>query len=204
MLFRPRHSSAAIAVCVFLLGLCIAAAAGLWLQHDIDTHAQAAFERGVARVSDEVAQRFHRPIHALSGAKGMYAARQRIGRAEFRAYFASHDLAREYPGVRGFGFVQRILRGDVERFVAAERADGEPTFAIRPLVDKDLDDLYVVKFSEPPLPNAGALGLDLGSEARRRATVQRSVDSGEPTLTAAITLVQDQRRSPGVVLYVPA
>ncbi len=203
MLFRPWRPSAAVALCVFLLGLCIAAAAGLWLQHDVDAHAQAAFERSVARVSDEVVQRFHRPIYALNGAKGMYAARQRISRAEYHAYFASHDLAREYPGVRGFAFVQRVLRGDVDRFVAAERADGEPTFAIRQLVDKDLDDLYVVRFNEPPLPNAGALGLDIGSEARRRATVQRSVDSGEPTLTAAITLVQDQRRSPGAVLYVP-
>ncbi len=204
MLFRPWRSSAAIAACVFLLGLCIAAAAGVWLQKDIDTQTQAAFDRSLARVSAEVAQRFHRPIHALNGAKGMYAARQRISRAEFRAYFASQDLAREYPGIRGFGFVQRVLRGDVERFVAAERADGEPTFAIRQLVDKDLPDLYVVEFAEPRLLNASALGLDLGSEARRRATVQRSVDSGEPTLTAAITLIQDQRHSPGVVLYVPA
>ena len=204
MLFRPWRSSAAIAACVFLLGLCIATAAGRWLQHDIDAQTQAAFERSVARVSDEVVQRFRRPIHGLNGAKGMYAARQRISRAEFRAYFASHDLAREYPGVRGFGFIQRVMRDDVDRFVAAERADGEPQFAIRELVDKGLNDLYVVKFAEPPLLNSAALGLDLGSEALRRASVQRSIDSGEPTLTAAITLVQDQLRSPGVALYVPA
>jgi PAS domain S-box-containing protein len=204
MLFRPWRSNATIASLVFMLGVCVAAAGAWWLHRDIDAQTHAAFERSVARVSDEVVRRFHEPINGLNGVKGMYAARQRISRPEFRAYFASHDLAREYPGVRGFGFIQRVMRGDVDRFVAAERADSEPTFAIRELVDKGLPDLYVVKFAEPPLPNSGALGLDLGSEARRRATVQRAIDSGEPTLTAAITLVQDRRRSPGVVLYVPA
>ncbi len=203
MLLRPWRSSVATTACVFLLGLCTATAAALWLQSDIDAQAQAAFERKAARVGDAIAQRFAQASDGLNGAKALYAARQRVSRAEFRDYVAAFDLAREFPGVRGFGFVQRVLRGDVERFVAAERADGEPQFTIRQLVDKDLPDLYVVKFNEPPGPNNGALGLDLGSEPRRRATVQRAIDSGEPTLTAPITLVQDNRRSPGVVLYVP-
>ena len=204
MSFRPWRSSAAITASVFLLGVCFATAGALWLRHDIDAQAQAAFERRVARVGDEVAQRFRTPAEALVGLRGLYAAHQRVSRAEFRAYVAALDLTRSFPGVRGLGFVQRVMREDLDRFVASERADGAPQFTIRQLVDKGLDDLYVVKFSEPAAANSGAPGLDLGSEARRRATVQRTIDTGEPTLTAAITLVQDQRRSPGVVLYVPA
>jgi PAS domain S-box-containing protein len=197
------RSGAVLPLGVFLLGFCMAIAGGLSRQQELDAQAQAAFERGVARVRDEIVQRFREPAEVLNGMKALYAMRPTIRRADFAAYVEALALAQRAPGIRGLGFVQRVVREDLPRFVAAERADGEPAFAIRQLVDKDLPDLFVVKFNEPPGPNSGALGLDLGSEARRRATVQRAIDSGEPTLTAPITLVQDRRHRPGVLLFVP-
>ena len=188
---------------VFLLGLCFAAAGGLWLQDGIEAHAQAEFQRSVERVSDEVSRRFRQPIYGLNGVRAMYAASPRVRRAEFHAHVRARDLAREFPGVRGFGFIQHVLRKDLDAFVAAERADDAPQFAIRQLDDPGHDDLYLIKFLEPAALNAGAQGLDVGSEARRREAAQRAVDTGEPTLTAAITLVQDDRRTPSVLLYVP-
>jgi PAS domain S-box-containing protein len=65
------------------------------------------------------------------------------------------------------------------------------------------DDLYVMKYIEPEVDNAGALGLDIGSEPIRRDAVERAVSSGEPTLSAAITLVQNARHTPGFLLVVP-
>jgi PAS domain S-box-containing protein len=133
----------------------------------------------------------------------LYAASSHVQRAAFQAYVESRDLAKEFPGVRGFGFIQRVMRPGLDAFVAAERADGAPGFAIRQLADKNHDDLYIIKFIEPAANNAGAQGLDIGSEANRRTAAQRAIDSGEPTITAAITLVQDNRKTPGVLLYVP-
>ena len=118
MQVRPWRSGVAIALGVLVLGLCIAAAGGISLQREADAQARAAFERGVERVHNEVAQRFHAPTEALNGIKGLYAARQRVSRAEFRAFVASFDLARDFPGVRGFGFVQRVMRDDLQRFLA--------------------------------------------------------------------------------------
>ena len=186
-----------------MLGLCIAAASGLSLQRAAQAQAQAAFERGVARVRDEVSQRFRQPIDGLTGLAGMYAARQRVSRAEFQAHVASSQLERNFPGVRGFGFIARVARADLPQFIAAERADGAPQFAVRQLDDKGLEDLYVTKFIEPPAANQGAQGLDVGSEARRRAAALRAIDTGEATMTAPIALVQDAQHTPGVLLYVP-
>jgi CHASE1-domain containing sensor protein len=107
-------------------------------------------------------------------------------------------MAENFVGVRGFGFIQRVLRPELGAFLAAERADGAPQFALRQLADKNHDDLYVIKWIEPAANNAGAQGLDIGSEANRRHAAQRAVDTGLPTITAAITLVQDQRNTPGV------
>ena len=190
-------------VMLFLLGLCVSTGSAWWWQSEINRDAEVLFQRHVERVTADIIRRFHHPAYGLYGARGLYAASTHVQRAAFQAYVESRDLAKEFPGVRGFGFIQRVMRPGLDAFVAAERADGAPGFAIRQLADKNHDDLYIIKFIEPAANNAGAQGLDIGSEANRRTAAQRAIDSGEPTITAAITLVQDNRKTPGVLLYVP-
>lgn len=190
-------------VAVFLVGLGVAAGAGLLQLTDAHHDAQVRFDHSVQAVVEHVGLRLHRPIYGLQGARGLFAASPRVDRAAFRAYVKSRDMARDFVGVRGFGFIQRVLRPDLATFIAAERADGAPQFALRQLADADHDDFYIIKFIEPAANNAGAQGLDIGSEPNRRAAAQRAIDTGEPTITAAITLVQDQRKTPGVLLFLP-
>jgi hemerythrin-like metal-binding protein/PAS domain S-box-containing protein len=188
---------------VFLLGLSIAAGGALLRQQVIDREATTLFQHSVERVSAEIARRFRQPTYGLNGARGVYAASKRVQRAEFLAYVESRNLSREFPGVRGFGFIQRVMRSDLDAFVAAERADGAPEFAVRQLADRDHEDLYVIKFIAPAANNVGASGLDIGSEPKRRAAARHAIDTGEATITGPITLVQDSRKTAGVLLYVP-
>ena len=95
------------------------------------------------------------------------------------------------------------MRPDLDAFLRAERADGAPQFALRQLSDTAQQDLLIVKFIEPAASNQGAMGLDIGSEPLRRSAAQRAIDSGEATMTAPITLVQDEHKTPGVLVYVP-
>jgi PAS domain S-box-containing protein len=199
---RSHFGTAAVGG-VFLLGLCLAATGRLWWQNEIYLDAEAQFKRSVERVVVDVAQRFIQPRNGLNGARGLYAASNRVPRAAFKAYVDSREMPVEFTGVRGFGFIQHVMRQDVDAFVAAEQADGAPRFAIRQLADKNHDDLYVIKFIEPAAHNGGAQGLDVGSEALRRAGAQQAIDTGNPTISGAITLVQDDRKTPGVLLYVP-
>ena len=188
---------------VFLLGLGVAAGTAYWKQKDIDGDAQAQFERSVEAVAEYVHARLRLPIYGLQGAKGLYAASKSVERAEFRSYVESRDMGSEFAGVRGFGFIQRVARPALGAFLKAERADGAPNFALRQLGDTGHDDLYIVKFIEPAEANAGAQGLDIGSESTRRSAAQRAVNSGQPTITGAIALVQNQRKTPGLLLFVP-
>lgn len=197
------QSGTPLVAAVLLLGLCLAAGAATWWQDVIDRDAETEFKRSVERVVADVALRFGRPAYGLNGARGLYAASKRVPRAAFQAYVESRVLPKEFPGVRGFGFIQRVMRPDLDAFVAAEKTDGARGFAISQLADKSHDDLYIVKFIEPASNNAGSQGLDIGSEAIRRTAAQRAIDTGEATITRAITLVQDQRNAPGVLLFVP-
>ncbi len=198
-----RRFGAALPVGVFLLGLCITVGTSEWQREQTGRQAQLDFQRSVDRIADDISRRLRQPIYGLQGAVGLYAANRRLDRATFSAYVAARNLARDFPGVRGFGFIQRVERDAIDAFVAAERADGAPQFAIRQLQDKSQADLYVIKYIQPAAPNEGAEGLDVGSERVRRAAAERAVRTGEATLSGAITLVQDARRTPGFLLYVP-
>ncbi len=183
-----------------LLGLAATAGAGAWQQRALDDGARAKFERGAERIETEVKRRFALPLYGLHGARGMYASGTEIDATAFRAYVESRDLPGEFPGVRGFGFIERVLRGDVEAFTAEMQAH-DPNFAVRS--SGHAPDLYIIKHIEPMATNRAAWGYDIGQEAVRREAVERAVSSGEATLTGSITLAQDDKKSPGVLYIVP-
>ena len=197
------HSHPLLPAVVLLLGLALSAGVALKAQDAVQQGAEAEFQRDTLRIANEVNRLIQKPISGLNGFKSLYAARPTLKRAEFRAAVEARNIAQEFPGVRGFGFVEQLTRAQLDAFVAAQRADGAPQFASRQLIDKEKPDLFVVKFVEPASGNAGARGLDIGSEPQRRSTVQKAVDTGQPVMSNAIMLVQDAQKSPGVVMFLP-
>jgi two-component system sensor histidine kinase/response regulator len=197
---RQRVQSAiAMTAAAQLLGLALTAGGVLWLQRTVEATALVRFERGVERIHAEVLRRFEHSLDGLKGARGAYAASALLQRHEFRAYVESRELENEFPGVRGFGFVERVLREDLARFVAAERADGAPEFTVQS--SGDASDLYVVKYIEPLADNRAALGYDLGQDPVRRKAAERAVH--QPTLSARLTLLQDDKRGAGFLYLIP-
>ncbi|PXW94396.1 PAS domain S-box-containing protein [Sphaerotilus hippei] len=188
---------------VLLVGLCISAAAGLALQHGVEARADTLLQHNAERVAEEIERRFRLPLYGLRGAASFLAASPQAGREAFRIHVASRDLPREFPGVRGFGFIQRVTPGQLPGFIAAQRADGAPDFSLKRLSGQPADEHYVIRFIEPMQANRGALGLDVGSESRRRTAFEHAIASGQPWMTQVITLEQDPLRRPGFLLYLP-
>ena len=201
--FSSRRAGAILSALVMLAGLAVGAAGAWWLHDRAQDEAEQDFQRLLVRTSAEITERFRKPVYGLNGARGVYATHEDVSRDTFRAYVDSRSLPAEFPGVRGFGFIERVPREAQEAFVMAARTDGAPQFAVRQLELKDQPELFVIKYIEPAARNSGAMGLDVGSEAVRRAGAELAMESGEPTITGVVSLVQDHRRSPGVLLYVP-
>ena len=166
-----------------------------------ETEARLRFERLAERLSNEVQRRMNQPVYGLKGARGVYAASKSVERLEFRAYVASRDLPAEFPGALGFGFIQRVPRADLEKFIAVERADNAPDFTVA--TSGDAPDLYVTKFLDPLEPNREDWGFDAGSDSVRRESIERAVRTGEPTLTKHLTLRQDPRKRTAFLYLVP-
>ncbi|MBT9503927.1 MAG: PAS domain S-box protein [Burkholderiaceae bacterium] len=199
---RSRRATVwAIPALVLAIGLALTVLGVYWFQSGLDVEARARYERQAARIEDDLLRRFNLPVYGLNGLRGLYATSGQIGREAFRDYVESRQLNLEFPGVRGFGFIERVKREDAARFTAAERADAAPDFELRHSAGGD--DLYIAKFIEPLASNRAAWGFDIASEAVRREALERAVRTGEPTLSGRITLVQDGRRGPGLLYIVP-
>jgi signal transduction histidine kinase/CheY-like chemotaxis protein len=66
-------------------------------------------------------------------------------------------------------------------------------------------EFYVpVLYIEPLGPNARAVGYDLGSDPRRRESLERARDDGCPVATAPVQLAQGPPDEPGLLVLLPA
>ncbi|UYV13102.1 MAG: CHASE domain-containing protein [Phycisphaera sp.] len=193
---RARLWLAATVVLVFAIGIAMTALVSKrTTSREIET-AQIQFERLTDRVIVEAGRRVYLPVYGLKGARGMYAGSEHVSRLEFRDYVKSRDLAEEFPGTIGMGFIERVPKEELEQFLARERADHAPEYRIKTVGEHDV--LYPIKFIDPLEDNMLAWGYDVGSESNRRNAVETAIWTGEPTLTHRITLVQDKLEQPGV------
>ncbi len=191
---------------VLVLGLILSAFAYKESRESIRAEARARFEKLAERSVGEINRSINQPVYGLKGARGVYAASIAVSRDEFKAYVASRDLPREFPGALGFGFIERVRREDLPAFVERERADDAPDFDVRSIPGPspaDAPDLYVIKHIYPLERNRAAWGYDVGSEPVRREAVERAVRTGQPAITGGIALVQDEHRDTGFLYLVP-
>jgi two-component system, sensor histidine kinase and response regulator len=198
---RRRRAAVVMTALTQLAGLALTAAAMRWTATSIEDEARSRFERHVERLQTEVQRRFNQPVYGLMGARGAYAASGRIDRESLAAYTGSRDLPREFPGVLGFGFIERVERTRLDAFVQRTRAELGPDFQVRS--GGEADDLYVIKYIEPLAENVNVRGVDLGSETVRREAIERAIDTGEATLTGQIRLMQAQHENHGFLYLVP-
>ncbi|MBT9506333.1 CHASE domain-containing protein, partial [Rhodoferax sp.] len=189
------------ALALLVIGLPLTAYSVHAIRQSIRDKALLEFNQYVSRIEDSINDQFQRPLYGILGAVGAHAGIGVNGvmrRANFQAYVTARDMLKEFPGVRGFGYIERVARADLASFEAAEKADGAPDFNVK--TKGDAATLYIIKYLEPEANNRVAIGLDLGSEPVRREAVERAIDTGLPSLSGIITLVQDGRKGPGFLL----
>ncbi|MDB5885653.1 MAG: multi-sensor signal transduction histidine kinase [Polaromonas sp.] len=188
---------------VLALGLSATAAVLHWQQKELEARAQSRFRHQVERIEADAQRRLNQPFMGLKAAAGVFAASRLVQRDEFRTFVNSSNVGLEYPGIRGFGFVERVKRSNLKTFVAAQRRDGRPAFALKLQGPGTASELYVVKFMEPAESSHAALGIDLGHEPVRKQAIEQAITSGEATISGLIHLVQDEHQRPALLFLLP-
>ncbi len=194
-----------MAVLVALVGLAASLGAALQLQ----ASNEASLSRHFDTLSDEYAELIRERLrvyeYGLRGLRGAVVAvgPERLTRVAVERYVSTRDIDREFPGARGMGFIRRVPRADEADFVAAARADGAADFTVRELAPHG-GERRIIQYVYPAERNAGATGVDIGSEPARREAADAAMRENAPRLTAPITLAQAREKpGRGLLLLLP-
>ena len=199
---KSKYFSVLWSFSAFLVGLVLAWGAAWGLHTSELGAAQVRFDRASGQIEDAIQMRFERAVHGFKGLRSTMTMLEReLTPQEFRIWVTTRFNQGELPGIRGMGFIKRVMRVDMDQWVVHEHAQGAKGLAVR--TEGHATDLYVINRIEPIENNRKAWGYDVGSEAARRKGIEDAVRSGDVTLTRRITLVQDGKKRPGFLLYMP-
>ncbi len=179
--------------------LALISAFASWSVHSrVQASGDARLERAAERVRDFLEQRARAYGQILRGAGALFRASETVTALEFKAYADALDVKRNYPGLLGLGFAERVQRGDLDQWLTTMRA---VTPDLQLVTSGAAPELVINKLVEPLLINRPALGYDIASEPNRAAALQASLRSDDLALSGRVVLRQDQRGGPGFLLY---
>jgi signal transduction histidine kinase/ActR/RegA family two-component response regulator len=176
---------------------------GFYLYRSAEASDAVRFENRTIRIQNAIRQRLETYIAMLLGGKGLFAAAPLLSRDGFRKYVEGLDLVDRYPGIQGIGFSERIASHDLESALARIRREF-PHFNIWPHDARP--EYHTIVYLEPlDRRNRAALGFDMYTEPARRTAMQQAVDTGLPSVSGKVTLVQeiDETKQAGFLIYVP-
>ncbi len=159
------------------------------------------FAISTKRIHNEISRRMGQFDYCLRGAAAIWPASTEVTREDFSAMVEDRDLANEFPGSLGLGFVRRIHRANIEDFLVKARADGAPDFDIK--TSGNHEELYVVEYLFPYLQNLAAIGYDIAQDNSRRLAADRAMLTGKSAITAPVSLVQAPDEGPSFLVLFP-
>jgi diguanylate cyclase (GGDEF)-like protein/PAS domain S-box-containing protein len=129
-----------------------------------------------------------------------------ISREQFHTFTA--PILKRYPEIQALSFQRTVWQANRPHF-EAEMRRRDPDFQITEIVDgqqrrASIRDRYnVVDYIEPSIGNEAALGLDTGYTNDQAQARQRSRDTGLPTSTGLLSLVQHKGWHTGFLVLAP-
>lgn len=143
----------------------------------------------------------------VASLQSLFHASTVVTRTEFQKFVSSMESHELLATVQALSWNSRVRVSEAGAFETMVRndtsltPDGYPQFKIKPAVADKTG--YVVTYIEPLLGNEPAFGFDIGSNAKRRASVESARDSGQAEATAPITLQQESGDQQGFLLMLP-
>ena len=166
------------------------------------------FERRTDQLAQQLQENFDDYILVLHSVENLYASSVPINRQQFKTFVARWFS--RHPGIRAVSWSPRILDSERANYEKAAREDGLSNFQITEqspqgqLVRAARRAEYIpAYYSESVRGNERALGFDAASDPTRREALNRARDTGEPTATDPLTLIQDIEREGGFVVFLP-
>jgi diguanylate cyclase (GGDEF)-like protein/PAS domain S-box-containing protein len=163
------------------------------------------FERRVQDTTAELQFRLDDTVRLVRSASALFAASDRVRFDEWRAFVDSQDLEQSFPGLMGLGYAPLVRAPELIAFQDATQRELGSEFHVWPPGARER---YAPVLYRAPMDALyrRALGYDLLNEAARRQTLDAAATTGQPTLSAIITLIHGSKSTQpvrGALLVMP-
>ena len=193
---------------ILLLGFCFTLLVYHYfskLTHDQD---ESRFQKSAQEIHDQIRLRLETSITLLRAGTGLFAASNSVDAGEFDRFVQQIELEKNYPGVQGIGFSRRFSREELPKVVSSMRRERSRDFKVWPN-DSPRDEYTAILYLQPATPrNTDALGYDMFAEPVRKQAMETARNTGMPTASGRVTLVQEHGVNPehkqwGFLIYMP-
>lgn len=195
-----------LAVTLIITVMVIAAVSSLWifLKTNERDNLEHHFFADIAQVRIKIAERILAYGQILKGGRGLFQVYENVTRDEWHNYVSGLNLNNNYPGIQGVGYAALLHPSELKIHEKKIRKEGFDDYRIWPEGQRSLYSAIV--YLEPfDWRNRRAFGYDMFSEPIRHEAMVRARDTGEPSLTGKVLLVQETKEEPqaGTLLYIP-
>jgi signal transduction histidine kinase/CHASE1-domain containing sensor protein/ActR/RegA family two-component response regulator len=162
---------------ILLLGFCFTLLVYYYFAKLTVEQDHSRFDRSAQEIHDRVRLRIATSIALLRAGTGLFAASDSVKADEFQRFVQQIQLDKNYKGVLGIGFARRS--GEAEKIIYLEPAN---------------------------VANKSAIGFDMATEPVRRRAMEAARDSGNPTASGRVELVQERNlpsKQNGFLIYAP-
>ncbi len=198
-----RYSYLTISI-IFLSALFLTAYIYTISKKYYDDLAQQRFQIATDDIRRNISKRMLGYEHALRSGIGFFQASDDVTKAEWKLFVETLQTQTFYPGIQGIGFSKMLRPEEVAPTEEKMRQEGHPSFTVKPVGKRDL--YSAILYLEPlDKRNAEAIGYDMFSQVTRKAAMERARDTGLPSVSGRVTLVQeiDDDVQAGILMYLP-
>lgn len=161
------------------------------------------FSSRAQSIQDTIQSRMNLYKLGLLSGKAFFESSEYVSPQEWKNYTEISKVKESYPGINGIGWIKKLTPETKDDFIAWAKENVSKDFTIHPDTPPERKDIHVITYIEPFDINKKAFGLDTAFEKNRLEASFMARDTGEAALTKKIILVQDKKKTPGFLLYLP-
>lgn len=174
------------------------------LQQRREQNLRDVFVHESHRITTKIDERISGYGQILRSGAGLFAASDRVERAEWATFVEKLDLDQSYRGIQGVGFSLFIPKKNLATHLNEIRKQGFPDYVVKP--EGDRDEYSSIIYLEPFAGrNLRAFGYDMYSEATRNAAMAQARDVGDVIFSGKVKLLQETKTDvqAGFLAYYP-
>ena len=188
---------------LFALGMALAVAGTWWLSTNQKNKLETEFLTKTERVTAEIQKRFSTPIHGLNGSKNLFSLDPLLNASQFKMGMADRNVSEEFPGVRGFGYIEKIDTNRSDVYIAQQREENNPDFQLQEFSPNQGRYRFMVKYFETANALHTITGTDFATEIKRKTAIETAIATGMPTASDLIYIPPRDKKNASLLIFVP-